>query len=62
MKQRLFIILVFVLLAAVNVTLEFQLQNTQMEFQAMFGKTDELCLAINNFNNPARQALSLIHI
>jgi hypothetical protein len=60
MKQRLLIILVFVLLAAANVILEFQLRCAQMEFQGMIGVTDELCLAINNFNNPAREVIQKI--
>ena len=60
MKQHLLIVLVFVLLATANVILEFQLLRTRTELQGTVGVTDELCLAVNNLNNPAIRAIQKI--
>jgi hypothetical protein len=48
MKQRLSIILVFVLLATVNVILKFQLQCARMELRSVTGVMDELRFAVDH--------------
>jgi hypothetical protein len=69
MKQRLSIVLVFVLLAAAVVTLEFQLRCAQTELQGSADVGEELCRAIEhmtahpqlarqNFSKPETRAIT----
>jgi hypothetical protein len=50
MKLRLCIIVAFVLLATATVTLEYQLQCTQMELQGSVEVANQLCVAIQHIS------------